>query len=89
MAPGTRVVVVRDADWDGPWQAVEFTGTVDAAIAPEPNAHPQALDGELVYMVAFDSPQYTSDGDGPFRKAQVWGRYLRGEPGPGPRKVPG
>ncbi|MGQ4487900.1 hypothetical protein ACN6LM_005114 [Streptomyces sp. SAS_281] len=80
MAPGTRVVVVRDEGWDGPWQAVEFAGTVDALDVPEPNGHPQAHEGEFVYWVAFDSSQHTSDGDGPFRKAQVWGRHLRVEP---------
>ncbi|MFJ7625950.1 hypothetical protein ACIQZN_05605 [Streptomyces sp. NPDC097595] len=80
LAPGSRVVVVRDADWDGPWQAAEFSGAIDAMAAPEPNCHPQAREGELVYWVAFDSPQYTGDGDGPFRKAQVWGRYVQVEP---------
>ncbi|MEU3985796.1 ferrous iron transport protein A [Streptomyces sp. NPDC026672] len=75
-APGSRVTVVRDQDWDGPWQ-VEFAGTIDAMGAPEPNEHAQALDGELLYWVAFDTPQYDSSGGGPYRKAQIWGRYLR------------
>ncbi|WP_406717647.1 ferrous iron transport protein A [Streptomyces althioticus] len=81
LAPGTRVTVVRDRDWDGPWQ-VEFPGTIDAMGAPVPNEHAQALSGELLYWVTFDAPQYDSNGDGPYRKAQVWGRYLRTEPEP-------
>lgn len=78
LPPGSRVTVVRATDWDGPWQ-VEFPGTIDATGAPEPNEHAQALSGELLYWVTFDTPQYDSDGDGPYRKAQIWGRYLRNE----------
>ncbi|MEU8844116.1 ferrous iron transport protein A [Streptomyces roseus] len=81
LAPGSRVTVVRDQDWDGPWQ-VEFLGTVDAMGAPEPNTHAQALSGELLYWVTFDKSQYECDGAGPYRKAQIWGRYLRAEQGP-------
>ncbi|MFD6999093.1 ferrous iron transport protein A [Streptomyces mirabilis] len=79
LAPGSRVTVVRDQEWDGPWQ-VEFAGTIDAMGAPEPNQHAQSLSGELVYWVSFDAPQYDCDGAGPYRKAQIWGRYLRAEP---------
>ncbi|THA84486.1 ferrous iron transport protein A [Streptomyces sp. A0592] len=82
LPPGSRVTVVRDPDRDGPWQ-VEFLGTIDAMGAPEPNDHAQALSGELLYWVAFDAPQYDSDGQGPYRKAQVWGRCLRPEPDAG------
>ncbi|MFK0223910.1 ferrous iron transport protein A [Streptomyces vinaceus] len=70
LGPGSRVVVVRAMDWDGPWQA-EFAGTVDAMGAPEPNEHAQALDGELLHWVTFDTPQYDSGGNGPFHKAQI------------------
>ncbi|MER7731997.1 ferrous iron transport protein A [Streptomyces erythrochromogenes] len=93
LPPGSRVTVVRDPDWDGPWQ-VEFRGTIDAMGAPEPNEHAQALGGELLYWVAFDDPQYDSDGQGPYRKARIWGRYLRpepdaGQPDPSPGPGPG
>ncbi|MEU5152373.1 MULTISPECIES: ferrous iron transport protein A [Streptomyces] len=81
LAPGSRVTVVRDQDWDGPWQ-VEFLGTIDAMGAPEPNTHAQALRGELLYWVTFDESQYDCDGAGPYRKAQIWGRYLRAEQEP-------
>ncbi|WP_234308864.1 MULTISPECIES: ferrous iron transport protein A [Streptomyces] len=80
LAPGSRVRVVRARDWDGPWQ-VEFTGVIDPMGAPEPNLHAQALDGELAYWVTFDAPQRDSCGDGPYRKAQIWDRYLRAETG--------
>lgn len=78
LAPGTRVTVVRDPEYDGPWQS-EFLGTIDAMGGPEPNLHAGALSGELLYWVTFDTPQYDSGGDGPYRKAQIWGRYLRPE----------
>jgi hypothetical protein len=81
LAPGSRVRVVRAQDWDGPWP-VEFAGTVDAMGAPEPNEHAQALQGELLYWVTFDTPHHDSAGDGPYRKAQIWGRYLRADPEP-------
>ncbi|WP_224756492.1 ferrous iron transport protein A [Streptomyces sp. col6] len=79
LGPNSRVTVVRAQDWDGPWQ-VEFAGTIDAMGAPEPNEHADALDGELLYWVTFDTPQYDSGGGGPYRKARIWGRYLRAEP---------
>ncbi|MFE7278701.1 ferrous iron transport protein A [Streptomyces sp. NPDC057623] len=81
LAPGSRVTVVGAQDWNGPWQ-VEFAGTIDAMGAPEHNEHALAANGELLYWVTFDTPQYDNDGDGPYRKAQIWGRYLRTEPEP-------
>ncbi|MFF3617107.1 ferrous iron transport protein A [Streptomyces sp. NPDC002580] len=87
LAAGSRVTVVRDVNRDGPWQ-VEFTGTIDAMGAPEPNGHAQALDGELLYWVTFDMPQFDSGGSGPYRKAQIWDRYLRAEPEPEPEPEP-
>ncbi|CAL9639008.1 hypothetical protein SUDANB120_06286 (plasmid) [Streptomyces sp. enrichment culture] len=81
LAPGSRVTVVRDQDRDGPWQ-VEFLGTIDAMGAPEPHTHARALRGELLYWVTFDAPQYDCDGAGPYRKAQIPGRYLRAEQEP-------
>ncbi|GAA3020298.1 hypothetical protein GCM10010519_56890 [Streptomyces lactacystinicus] len=65
--------------WDGPWQ-VEFTGTIDPMGAPEPAGDPRAEDGEPAYWVAFDAPQYDGAGEGPYRKAQIWARHLRGAP---------
>lgn len=81
MPTGSRVTVVRDPEWGGPWQN-EFRGTIDAMGAPEPVEHPRAHDGELAYWVTFDAPQYDCNGAGPYRKAQIWGRYLRPEPAP-------
>ncbi|MFJ5234164.1 ferrous iron transport protein A [Kitasatospora sp. NPDC088391] len=76
LAAGTRVTVVRDREWGGPWRA-EFRGVVDAMGAPEPVTDSRAEEGELAYWVAFDEPQYDSDGGGPYRKALVRARYLR------------
>jgi hypothetical protein len=78
LASGSRVTVIRDPSWDGPWQQ-EFSATIDTIGAPEPVEHPQAGDGELKYWVRFDAPQYDSSGGGPYRKAQIWDRYLRPE----------
>lgn len=75
---GSRVRVLRDAAWDGPWQR-EFLGTVDDLGAPVPVRHGQARPGELAYWVRFDEPQFDSDGDGPYSKALIWDRYLRFE----------
>lgn len=79
-APGSRVRVLRDAVWDGPWQR-EFLGTIDDLGAPTPVRHAQARPGELEYWVRFDEPQFDSSGDGPCRKALIRDRYPRFEPG--------
>jgi len=76
MAPGTRVLVVQDADWDGPWRR-EFTGTIDTTMPPRRVEHAQARPGELAYFVTFDEPQHDSSEDGPYRMAEIWDRYLR------------
>lgn len=76
LPAGTRVRVVQDPSWEGPW-AREFHGVIDTTGAPEPIAHPQAQPGEWNYWVSFDEPEYDADGDGPFRKAQIWGRYIQ------------
>ncbi|MGW6981952.1 ferrous iron transport protein A [Streptomyces sp. NPDC054932] len=79
LAAGSRVTVVRDPDRDGPWRT-EFPGTIDDMGAPELVESSYARAGELAYWVTFDAPQYDSDGGGPYRKAQIWDRYLRPEP---------
>lgn len=76
MAPGTRVTVVQDPSWAGPWQA-EFRGVIDDFQPPEPVGHAMAHSGELSYWVVFDGPEYDSDGCGPYCKAQIWDRYLK------------
>jgi hypothetical protein len=78
-APGSRVRVLRDAARDGPWQR-EFLGAIDDLAAPAPVQHAQARPGELEYWIRFDEPQFDSGGDGPYRKALIWDRYLRFEP---------
>lgn len=81
LAAGSRVRVIRDAEWDGPWQN-EFSGTIDAMGPPELVQNPRAQAGELAYWVTFDEPQRDAGGDGPYRKARIWGRYLVPEDGP-------
>lgn len=75
MPPGTRVRVIQDTEWKGPWRQ-EFTGTIDTTMPPELVNHPMARPGELAYYVAFDEPQHDTSDDGPYRKAQIWERYL-------------
>ena len=75
MPAGTRVRITEDELWIGPWaQAVE--GRVSAMAAPEPVVSRNSKPGELNYWIDFDPPQLDSDGDGPYRKAQIRGRYL-------------
>ncbi|MFJ9710021.1 ferrous iron transport protein A [Streptomyces sp. NPDC101234] len=76
MPPGTRVTVVQDPAWVGPWRDV-FQGTVDDFESPAPVRGNTARSGEWAYWVVFDSPQYDSDGGGPYYKAQIWDRYLK------------
>lgn len=75
MLAGTRVRVVKDDRWDGPWQQV-FTGTVDDTITPRQVENRHAQPGELEYSVQFDEPQQDTTGLGPYRKAVIWARYL-------------
>ena len=75
MPPGTRVRVIKDSTWDGPWRR-ELTGTIDATMPPQLVEHEMARPGELAYFVAFDEPQHDSSGDGPYRKAEIWDRHL-------------
>lgn len=85
---GTRVRVVHDRAWHGPWLQ-EFSGTVSAMAAPVPIRIPRAEAGELEYWVEFDQPQRDADGDGPYRKALIWARYLvADEDRTRPRRVP-
>jgi hypothetical protein len=67
---------VKDTGWDGPWRR-EFLGVVDNLGAPELVRHDQARPGELMYWIRFDEPEFDYAGVGPYRKAQIWGRYLQ------------
>lgn len=78
LLAGTRVTVIQDEHWAGPWRQV-FSGTISGMAAPESVDHPMAHDGELAYWVDFDEPQHDTSDDGPYRKAQIWARYLRAD----------
>ena len=75
MRPGTRVRVTQDESWAGPWRRV-FLGRVDATMPPQVVQSLKARPGELEYSVTFDQPQFDASGDGPYRKAVIWARYL-------------
>src|SRR6476646_7038148 len=76
LPAGTRVVVLKDPEWDGPWQQV-FVGTINPTLPPELVDHTEANPGEYAYLVEFDEPQYDHSREGPYRKAEIWDRYLR------------
>jgi hypothetical protein len=87
VAPGTRVKVVKDPNWNGPW-ATEFMGTIapdaDAPIrtqnlAPMPEVNvPDSDRGSMrEFLVHFDEPQLDCHGQGPYRAAVIWEKYLR------------
>jgi hypothetical protein len=73
---GTRVQVVQAEDWAGPWARV-FAGRISNMGAPEAPESVLAMPGELAYWVDFDESQMDAAGDGPYRKAWIWARYLR------------
>jgi hypothetical protein len=75
LPPGTRVRVVQDHEWGGPWRAV-FLGTIDRTVTPQLVHHTVAHSREREYSVTFDEPQFDAGGDGPYRKAVIWDRYL-------------
>lgn len=75
LPAGSRVRIIQDPGWAGPWAEV-FTGTISPMAAPETPQSKAARPGELAYWVDFDSPQRDADGDGPYRKAQIWERFI-------------
>ncbi len=81
MPPGSRVRVIKDPEWDGPWREV-FAGNISGMAAPDLVEHDLGRPGELAYWVDFDEPQLDVNGDGPYGKAYIWARYL--EKGPPP-----
>ncbi|MDQ1486664.1 MAG: hypothetical protein QOJ62_2357 [Actinomycetota bacterium] len=75
LSPGTRVRVVQDQEWGGPWREV-FLGTIDRTLPPQIVNNLAAHSGDREYSVTFDEPQLDASGDGPYRKAVIWDRYL-------------
>jgi len=76
LPPGTRVRVIQDQEWVGPWREI-FLGTIDRALVPQRVNNRVARAGELEYLVTFDEPQLDASGEGPYRKAVIWDRYLQ------------
>jgi len=87
VAPGTRVKVVRDAAWDGPWPS-EPTGVIDPgwdipfkvidlAERPDINVPDSDRHPMRTFMVRFDEPAHDTSEAGPYQVAEVWEKYLR------------
>ena len=55
----------------------EFSAVISPMASPELVEHVQARPGELAYWVVFDEPEWDNAGDGPYRKAFIWDRYIR------------
>ncbi len=75
LPPGTRVRVIQDQEWGGPWREV-FLATIDRTLPPQMVNNGAAHSGEREYSVTFDEPHLDASGDGPYRKAGIWDRYL-------------
>ena len=78
LGPGWRVKLRLDPNWRGPWPG-EPLGVIEPILG-EPYRLVDAVGGgefEREYMVRFDEPQMDGDGDGPYRAAVIWGRYLQ------------
>ncbi|PPK97852.1 hypothetical protein CLV92_1022 [Kineococcus xinjiangensis] len=73
---GTRVRVVQDPQWSGPWRQ-EFTGTIDSWDVPNIVEVIDSPQGELEYQVCFDEAQDDMSDDGPYSSARILARYLR------------
>lgn len=87
VRPGTRVKVVRDPDWPGPWPS-EPTGVIDPyanapvrvidlATMPEVNVPDSDRGPMREFLVRFDEPQRDNDNAGPYSEAVIWEKYLR------------
>jgi hypothetical protein len=72
----TRVVVT--ADVGGHRRRMrEFSAVISPMGAPDLVEHAQARPGRLAYRVVFDEPERDSAGDGPYRMAFIWDRYIQ------------
>lgn len=87
VAAGTRVRVVRDPEWDGPWPSeptgeiaegfdVPF-GVIDLSQRRDINVPDSDRCIMRTFMVRFDEPAEDGSGLGPYLIAKVWEKYLR------------
>jgi hypothetical protein len=79
------VRIIRDPDWPGPWPQEplgvvepiqgEAFETVDLT---NPAFNVPDSDRRLMreYLIRFDEPQLDSSGDGPYRAAVIWEKYV-------------
>jgi hypothetical protein len=87
VQPGTRVKVIKDSRWNGPWPT-EPTGVIDLAAdapvrvidlatMPEVNVPDSDRGPMREFLVRFDEPQCDGDGAGPYYAAVIWEKHLR------------
>ena len=75
FSPGTRVRVLTDPEYGGPF-AEECLGTVGSSTAAAGLTPAAARLSKYSYFVTFDTPQRDRDGDGPYSSSQVLSRYV-------------
>jgi hypothetical protein len=84
------VKVIGDPEGAGPWPAEPFgvidptadapIRVIDTSTMPEVNVPEEERGPTREYLVRFDEPQFDCDGDGPFRAAVIWEKYLQPHP---------
>jgi hypothetical protein len=82
---GQRVKVIRDPGWPGPWPN-EPVGVIEPILGEafrvvdlnDPSINVPDSDRRLMreYLVQFDEPQLDTSGEGPYRAAVIWEKYL-------------
>jgi hypothetical protein len=76
LQAGVRVRVIKDPEWGGPWPG-EPLGVIESALQGQLFLTSQTQWGPVrEYKVRFDSPQYDSQGQGPYVSAVIWQQYI-------------
>lgn len=88
-APGSRVKIVRDPEWNASWPA-EPEGLMEPgcdcpARVVDLSAHSFKGDGEdrglmRTFMVRFATPRNDGENKGPYYMAEIWKKYLGRHP---------
>jgi hypothetical protein len=87
VEPGTRVQIIKDPRWNGPWPSEPMgfidpdadcpIRVVDLAKIPEINVPDSDRGPMREFLVHFDEPQLDGEGAGPYVSAVIWEKYLR------------
>jgi hypothetical protein len=76
LQAGSRVKVVKDARWNGPWPS-EPVGVVEPVLPGQLFiVSPSRFGSVKQYKVRFDEPQYDGDQQGPYVSAVIAQQYL-------------